>query len=77
MNDINAEAVKKIIKMFRPHSGDFLGVKEKDVICGPDDRAAFGYSTNFPIQWLIEDYDFTEEEARWFVDKVHELNKEE
>lgn len=60
-------AVEKIIGMFRP-GGKFLGFTE--VICGPNDRAAFGYDTYFPKKWLIEDYNFTEEEADWFIGKV-------
>ena len=37
---------------------------------GPDDRAIVGFSTNFPKAWLVEDFDFTEEEAAWFISEV-------
>lgn len=68
------ETIDKIIGMFTPRKGRFLMFNEEDVICGPDDRALVGFSTNFPICWLVDDYGFTEEEAKWFVRKVHEIH---
>ena len=76
MKEYSKETVDKIIKMFRPCPHDFLDYGAKDVICGPDDRAFGGMTTYFPISWLVEDFDFTEEEARWFIEKVRELNAE-
>ena len=71
-----ADVYKKIIAMFRPHDGEFLGFKGEEVIQGPNDRAMFGFDTNFPLEWLVEDYGFTEEEARWFISEVHRLHAE-
>lgn len=71
------DLVKKIIKMFRPSESDFLGFSKEQVICGPNDRAIFGFDTNFPTKWLVEDYDFTEEEAAEFVRLVNEYSKED
>lgn len=64
----------KLIQMFRPHGpGKFLDYKGRDVVCGPNDRAMIGCDTNFPKRWLVEDFDFTPEEADWFVAEVHRL----
>jgi hypothetical protein len=65
---------EKIIAMFSPHEGKFLDFKAEEVIQGPNDRALFGFDTNFPLEWLVEDYGFTEEEARWFISEVHRLH---
>ena len=66
---------EKIIAMFKPYDGlMFLDFPGDEVIVGPNDRALFGYDNNFPIKWLMEDYDFTKDEATWFVSKVHELH---
>lgn len=65
---------EKIIAMFRPASCDFLEFKAEEVIEGPNDRAFIGFDTSFPIKWLVEDYDFTKEEARWFVSEVQRLH---
>lgn len=67
---------EKIIAMFRPADGDFLDFKAEDVIQGPNDRAIFGFDTNFPLEWLVADYGFTEDEARWFISEVHRLHAE-
>lgn len=64
----------KIIKMFRLSEDDFLNFNKDEVIQGPNDRAMFGFDTYFPILWLVEDYGFTLEEAKWFVGKVRELH---
>lgn len=68
--------LKKIAGMFRPCGHDFLKYKKVEVIMGPNDRAAWGYDTYFPIEWLVEDYAFTEDEAKEFVRIVHENGKE-
>lgn len=73
MEDYKVETIDKIIRMFRPRDRDFGPYKADEVICGPNDRALFGFDTNFPIDWLVEDYDFTKEEAEWFISKVNEL----
>lgn len=54
---------------------EFLDYKN-GVICGPNDRSLVGFDTYFLKEWLMEDYDFTDEEADWFIDKVKELHKE-
>lgn len=70
--DIVNGAVSKIIGMFSaPPMERFLNFDAKDVICGPNDRAIVGFDTYFPLDWLVEDYGFTKEEARWFIDAVH------
>jgi len=71
------QLLNKIVGMFRSYSnGDyFLNYDSSDVICGPNDRAMFGFDTNFPIEWLVEDFGFTKEEARAFVDMVHLKDK--
>lgn len=74
--ELNENAVIKIIKMFRPYGdGNFLNFNGKETICSPSDRAMIGYDNNFPKQWLIEDWDFTDDEADWFIGKVNELSK--
>lgn len=73
-NNYNPETIDKIIKMFSPIPGDFLNYRKEEVICGPNDRAIFGFDTFFPISWLAEDYGFTQEEAEWFVKRVQELH---
>lgn len=66
------EAVlEKIIGLFRPATSDFLDFKAADVVLGPDDRAMIGCTTHFPLGWLVDDFGFSEAEARWFVDRVH------
>jgi hypothetical protein len=68
----------KIIRMFSPHGpGTFLDFDGSDVIHGPNDRSIIGFDTNFPKAWLIEDYDFTPEEADWFVAEVKRLALED
>lgn len=74
---IESSAVKKIISMFSPCDYSFLEFGKEEVIQGPNDRAMFGYDTFFPVEWLVEDYGFTEEEARWFIAQVNECHKEE
>lgn len=67
---------QKIIAMFRPYDGGkFLDFPSEEVIIGPNDRAFFGYDNHFPIEWLVEDYGFTNEEATWFVNRVHGLHR--
>ena len=68
---------EKIIKMFSPCKRGFLDYGADEVIQGPNDRAIFGFDTYFPIEWLVADYDFTEEEARWFIAEVNRLDHEE
>lgn len=72
---INKDAIlEKIIKMFRPYGdGNFLDYEGAQTICGPADRAVIGSDTNFPKEWLVEDFGFTAEEAVWFIAKVREL----
>jgi len=67
--------LEKIIAMFSPYYGDkFLDFDGKETIVGPNDRAMCGFDNNFPKQWLVEDYDFTDEEADWFISEVNRLN---
>jgi hypothetical protein len=62
----------KLVDMFTPRKGDFLGVHPEDtVIVGPNDRALCGFDNNFPIAWLVEDFGLTQEEAEWLVREVH------
>ncbi|MET4197306.1 hypothetical protein ABIA95_000152 [Bradyrhizobium sp. LA8.1] len=72
---IDRDAVlEKMIKMFTPYSKDrFLDYDGEKTICGPNDRAMMGFDTNFPKEWLIEDFDFSDEEADWLISKVREL----
>ena len=74
---MNESAVLKIIKMFTPIDFDFLNFDRSEVIEGPDDRAEIGFDTYFPIKWLVEDFQFTEEEAKWFVNAVQILYEDE
>lgn len=67
---------EKIMAMFTPIERDFLDFKAEETIQGPNDRAIFGFDTNFPLKWLVEDYGFTEEEARWFIAEVQRLHAE-
>lgn len=62
---------EKVIGMFRPAKSSFLDYEAEDVIKGPNDRAMFGFDTYFPLEWLVKDFGFTEEEARCFIDEVH------
>jgi hypothetical protein len=70
----------KLVGMFQPYDNDgrpFMGVHaQHDVITGPADRAVVGFDTHFPVTWLVEDYNFTDHEARWLVDAVHARDKE-
>ena len=76
MSDIEISVLRKLVAMFSPHGpGQFLGFPGEDVINGPNDRAMFGFDNRFPKQWLIEDFDFTPEEADWLVKAVHEQAK--
>ena len=68
---------QKIIKMFEPCEEDFLDFNKNEVIRGPNDRGYIGFDNYFPIPWLVEDYGFTVEEAKWFIGKVHELYDED
>ena len=71
MNDLHNSVFEKLIGMFRPYEGDrFLDFNGAEVICGPDDRSLFGSETNFPKQWLIEDFGFTSEEADYLIARV-------
>ena len=75
---VNRERLlNKIVGMFRSYSnGDhFLNYDSSDVVCGPNDRSMFGFDTIFPIEWLVEDFGFTKEEARAFIDMVHLKDK--
>jgi hypothetical protein len=68
--------LQKLVAMFRPYDGDaFLEFEASDVICGPNDRALFGTDTNFPKAWLVEDFDFTDEEATWLIDAVRSASE--
>jgi len=72
---MDENVINKIIKMFRPYNGQqFINFEGKSVICGPDDRAVIGCTTHFPKEWLIDDFDFTSEQADWFINKVNELS---
>ena len=75
-HDIEESMYSKILGMFQPATSSFLGNPKEDVIEGPKDRAMVGFDTMFTVDWLVEDFGFTEEEARLFVDKVHEKDKE-
>lgn len=69
------QVLSKIIGMFRPYDGtEFLGHKGSETICGPTDRTVVGMDTNFPKQWLVEDFGFTPEEADWFIAEVGRMN---
>jgi len=46
-SEINMKAVEKVIKMFSPRDGDFLGFPENEVIQGPNDRVFWGFDTFF------------------------------
>jgi hypothetical protein len=72
-NDLAAAVLEKLVGMFRPYSGDeFLDHPGSEIICGPNDRALVGFDTNFPKEWLMTDFDFTEEEADWLIRAVRE-----
>jgi hypothetical protein len=61
----------KLVGMFSPYPGKvFLDHPGSETICGPNDRAVTGFDTNFPKQWLMDDFDFTEEEADWLIREV-------
>ena len=70
MSDLDAKVFEKVVGMFYPSDEDFLNFSKDEVILGPTARAVIRFETYFPINWLIEDYGFTEEEARYFVQKV-------
>ena len=63
--------------MFRPADKTFLDFDKADVIIGPNDRSIIGFDNYFPIDWLVEDYNFTKQEARQFINLVKELHKEQ
>lgn len=67
---------KKIIKMFRPSPCGLGPYEANELIQGPNDRAIIGCDTFFPKEWLIEDYNFTEEEADAFFDLVYKYGEE-
>lgn len=74
MENVNINAIEKIIGMFRPCDRDFLDLKKEETICGPNDRAVYGYDNYFPKKWLIEDFKFTDSEANWFIEQVNNRN---
>lgn len=74
---LTQKTIVKIIRMFRPAKDDFIDFPKDEVIQGPNDRSLFGCDTYFPIKWLTEDDEFTEEEARLFVNLVKELDDED
>jgi hypothetical protein len=64
----------KLVRMFTPYPGSsFLNFRAADVIRGPNDRSMFGFDTNFPKEWLVEDFGFSTEEADWLVARVKEI----
>ena len=67
----------KIIKMFYPSRSDFFEHPKETVIQGPNDRALIGFDTYFPIPELVEDFGFTEEEAKTFVKLVGYVHSDE
>jgi hypothetical protein len=71
-NELKLAVLEKLVGMFGPfEEGDkFLDYPASEVICGPNDRALIGFNQNFPKQWLMEDFDFTEEEADWLIRAV-------
>lgn len=74
-DEYRKEAVDKIIGMFRPCVDEKAFGKAKDVIlCFPEGRTDIDVNINVPVKLLIEDYGFTEDEAVWFLNKVHELD---
>ena len=70
-SDLDQRTFQKVIAMFTPVESDFLGFSKEEVIQGPNDRAIIGCDTYFPVKWLVEDYGFTDEEARHFVNMVN------
>lgn len=66
------KVLEKLIGMFRACDRSFLNFPANEVIRGPNDRSLVGFDNYFPKQWLVEDYDFTEEEAVWLISKVQE-----
>ena len=66
-----------IIKMFSPAERDFLNFQKSEVIQGPNDRSMFGFDTFFPIKWLVEDFAFSEEEAKEFIKLVNKYSVSE
>jgi hypothetical protein len=75
---MNEKLFLKIVGMFRPYGDkDFLSFKGEDTICGPNDRAMYGFDTNFPKEWLVTDYGFTNEEADEFVELVKKAHSKE
>lgn len=71
MTDLDKSTLHKVVGMFRPATADFFDFSKEGVVCGPNDRAMFGFDTYFPIEWLVKDFNFTEEEAKHFVNLVH------
>lgn len=74
---IETSLVKKIIRMFRPAEHGLGPYSASELIQGPNDRAIIGYDTFFCKEWLVEDYNFTEEEAELFIELVRTLAPEE
>ncbi len=62
----------KLVGMFRPYNDGEFVIEDGPGIMGPDDRAMIGCTTYFPKKWLVEDFDFTEEEAGWLIEAVKE-----
>lgn len=74
MIELEKCVLAKLVRMFRPHEGKFLGHDE--VIDGPNDRSIVGFENSFPKQWLMEDFGFTEDEAAWLIAAVRKAAKE-
>lgn len=70
---INKEAMlDKMVGMFSPYDGDtFLKFLGAETIRGPDDRSTIGFTNHFPKKWLMEDFNFTSDEADWLISQVH------
>lgn len=68
--------LRKIAMMFKPVDKTFLDFDKADVIMGPNDRSIIGFDNYFHIDWIVEDYNFTKQEARQFINLVKELHKE-
>lgn len=70
MTDLEKRVLTKLIKMFTPYQNYIspgVSLKNKDAILGPD----LGFGNMFHKRWLIEDFEFTDEEATWFIEQVH------
>lgn len=70
-DDLDQRTFQKVVAMFSPVEEDFLDFSKEEVVQGPNDRAMYGFDTYFPVKWLVEDYGFTDEEARHFVNMVN------